>query len=112
MDPQWSFLSFNQQQHFGAEIVDSGKAKGSSDSSSSTDSSESSSSPSVRGTHSAAREPRTVPDSFEKISMGVFRQVWHVVMNPHPEEGVPPEGKWITAVVGVFIQRASQFVKI
>lgn len=97
MDPQWSFFSFNQQQHFEAEIFDSGEAERSSDSSSSSDSSESSSSPSVRDTKSVAREPGTVPDSFDEISMGVFRQTWHVVMNPHPEEGVPLEGQWATA---------------
>ena len=95
--PQWSFFSFNQQPQFEAEIFESGDVEGSSESSSSTDSSESSSSPAARGNTSTAREPRTVPDSFDEISMGVFRQTWHVVMNPHPEEGVPPEGQWITA---------------
>ena len=41
--------------------------------------------------------PKTIPDSFDEIAMGVFRQTWHVVMNPQTEEGLPPDFKWTTA---------------
>ena len=96
-DPHWSFFSFNQLSVFEAEHFDPVDAEQSSSSSSSSDSSESSSSPSVKENKPAAREPKTVPDSFDEIAMGVFRQTWHVVMNPQTEEGLPPEFKWTTA---------------
>ena len=41
--------------------------------------------------------PKAVPDSFDEVTMGVFRQTWHVVMNPHPEEGLHPDWRWATA---------------
>jgi hypothetical protein len=93
VDPQWSFFSFNQPPIFEADHFDQEDAEHSSNSSSSSDSSESSSSPSVP----VVREPKAIPDSFDEIAMGVFRQTWHVVMNPQPEEGLPPDWRWATA---------------
>ena len=75
-------------------IFDPVDAEQSDSSSSSSDSSESSSSPSVQATK---KDPKTIPDSFDEIAMGVFRQTWHVVLNPQAEEGLPPDFKWTTA---------------
>ena len=93
-DPQWSFFAFNKPPVFEADHFDPVDAELSESSSSSSDSSESSSSPSVKATR---RDPKTIPDSFDEIAMGVFRQTWHVVMNPQTEEGLPPDFKWTTA---------------
>ena len=96
-DPHWAFFSFNQPSAFEADHFDPVDTEQSSGSSSSSDSSESSSSPSVREDKPTVREPKAIPDSFDEIAMGVFRQTWHVVMNPQPEEGLPPDFKWATA---------------
>ena len=88
------FFAFNKPPVFEADHFDPVDAEQSESSSSSSDSSESSSSPSVKATR---RDPKTIPDSFDEIAMGVFRQTWHVVMNPQTEEGLPPDFKWTTA---------------
>ena len=93
-DPKWSFFAFNKPPAFDADHFDQGDEEQSTSSSSSSDSSESSSSSSVKVTK---KTPKTIPDSFDEIAMGVFRQTWHVVMNPQTEEGLPPEFKWTTA---------------
>ena len=93
-EPKWSFFAFNKPPVFEADHFDQGDEEQSTSSSSSSDSSESSSSSSVKVTKKA---PKTIPDSLDEIAMGVFRQTWHVVMNPQTEEGLPPEFKWTTA---------------
>ena len=78
-DSSWSFFTFDEAVPFEAEPFDAVEGLDFSDSSSScsTDSS-------AQGRSKPGREiVAEVPDACDKVSMGIYRKTWHVVMNVH-----------------------------